>query len=436
MNSKMVKERIYSIDVLRGIVMMLMLLDHTRDFVHHGALLSDPTDPVTTSVPVFFTRWITHYCAPAFVFLSGISIYLQKMYGKSNGELSRFLLTRGLWLVFLEFTIVRLGIVFNFDYSFLALMQVIWVIGVSMIVMAALIWLPLKLVGAIGVLMILLHNLLDGFQVPPNIAFASQPPPDLSQAIWIILHQPGIIPFFGGASHAFVAYPLIPWVGVMAAGYALGVVYSWDSDRRRRLLVTLGLVATFLFVGLRYTNVYGDPAIWRTRDAFVARMEERRAQAGPDDAPIPAVAFDPALAEPAFSILSFLNTQKYPPSLLFLLMTLGPALLILGLIDRIDGKAIWQRIAIVFGRVPLFFYLLQFPLAHAMGIVLSLAAGKDIGYLFISFPQNAEVAPPDHGFSLAVTYAAWIAGLIILFPLCYWYGEYKRRNKNWLLSYL
>ena len=435
MTTQEIKARVYSIDFLRGIVMMLMLLDHTRDFVYHGALLSDPTDPVTTTVPVFFTRWITHYCAPTFVFLSGVSIYLQKMAGKSNGELSRFLFTRGLWLVILEFTIVRLGIVFNLDYSFAGLMQVIWVIGVSMIVMAALIWLPVIVVGALGVLMIALHNLLDVFQVPPNTAFGGQPPPDASQILWIILHQPGVIRIAEGSS-TFVAYPLIPWVGVMAAGYALGVLYRWEPAQRRKLLLGLGLAATVLFVGLRFTNLYGDTQEWRTRDQFIARMEERRAQAAPDDPPIPAVAFDPKLSEPSFTILSFLNTQKYPPSLLFLLMTLGPALILLGLTDRIDGRALWQRIAIVFGRVPLFFYLLQFPLAHAMGIVLSLIAGKDIAYFFLNFPANGEAAPPDHGFSLGVTYAAWIAGLLILFPLCYWYGNYKLRKKHWLLSYI
>lgn len=435
MNDQKLKERIYSVDLLRGLVMMLMLLDHTRDFVHHGALQSDPTDLVTTTVPVFFTRWITHYCAPVFVFLSGISIYLQKMNGKSTGELSRFLLTRGFWLIVLEFTIVRFGIVFNFDYSFAALMQVIWVIGVCMVVMAAMIWLPLRVVGIIGVLMIVFHNLLDAFQVPPSTAFAGTPPPDAWQILWIILHQPGVIPITEGSS-AFVAYPLIPWIGVMASGYAIGVVYGWNFEKRRKLLIGLGIAATILFIGLRLTNLYGDPASWRTREAFVARMEERRAEANPDDPPIPAVAFDPALSEPSFSILSFLNTQKYPPSLLFLLMTLGPALIILGLTDRIKGTAVWQKIAIVFGRVPLFFYLLQFPLAHVIGIVLSVIAGKQIDYLFMNFPQSAEAAPPDHGFSLGVTYAAWIAGLIILFPLCYWYGNLKRRKKNWLLSYL
>jgi uncharacterized membrane protein len=432
-----IKERIYSIDFLRGVVMMLMMLDHTRDFVHHGALQGnpDPTDPVQTTIALFFTRWITHYCAPTFVFLSGVSIYLQKIYGKTNGELARFLLTRGLWLIVLEFTVVRLGIVYNFDYTFAALMQVIWVIGISMIVMAALVWLPTKLVGAIGVLMIVLHNLLDGFQVPPNIAFAGQPAPSFSQSIWMILHQQGVLPIVGDSS-AFIAYPLIPWIGVMAAGYALGTIYGWDSGRRRKWLLGFGLAAIVLFIGLRYSNLYGDTEPWKTRDQSVAMMEERKAQAAPDARPLPPEVFDPKQPEPAFTILAFLNTQKYPPSLLFLLMTLGPSMLFLGLLDRIAGKAIWQRVAIVFGRVPLFFYLLQFPLAHLMGIILSWAAGKDFAYLFASFPDNSRLAPPNHGFSLEVTYLAWIAGLIILFPLCYFYGEYKRKSKHWLLSYL
>ena len=445
MTAETIRERIHSIDFLRGIVMMLMLLDHTRDFVQHGALLSDPTDPVTTNIPLFFTRWITHYCAPTFVFLSGVSIYLQKMYAKTNRNLSRFLFTRGLWLIFLEFTVVRLGFTFNFDYSFFGLLQVIWVIGVSMIVMAGLIWLPVRIVAAIGVLMIVLHNLLDGIQVPPNVAFAGQPPPDAMQVLWMILHQPGVIPIAEGSS-AFVAYPLIPWIGVMAAGYALGTVYSWEAKRRRKWLLGLGMAACALFVLVRFVNVYGDPRPWFTKVEFVERMNERAAREAADPRQasaggpsatdgLNAIAQSP-LSDTTFAVLSFLNTQKYPPSLLFLLMTLGPAMLVLGLTDRIDGKALWQRIAIVFGSVPMFYYLLQMPYAHGAGVLLSRMAGKDVGYLFVNFPNNLEVAPPDHGFSLGVAYVTWIAGLIILYPLCLWWRNLKRRNKHWALSYL
>ncbi|MEO8572683.1 MAG: heparan-alpha-glucosaminide N-acetyltransferase domain-containing protein [Pyrinomonadaceae bacterium] len=434
MNAKKIQERIYSIDFLRGVVMMLMLLDHTRDFVHHEALLTDPTDPATTTVPLFFTRWITHFCAPTFVFLSGVSIYLQKMNGKSAAELSRFLFTRGLWLIILEFTLVRFGFVFNLDYSFFGVAQVIWVIGLSMIVMAALVYLPLRIVGIFGIALIVLHNLFDQFQVLPAIAFGANSPPDLSQMLWMILHQPGVIPLFGGASSAFLAYPLIPWVGVMAAGYALGAIYSWDSARRRKWLLALGLSMCAMFVVIRYTNVYGDPAPWATEEQAAAQVATAAQDRPPDAPPIPP--FEPTLSEPAFSILDFLNTQKYPPSLLYLLMTLGPSIIVLALIDKIDGKAIWQRIAITFGRVPMFYYLLQMPVAHLFGVVLSLLAGKAVGYYFLNFPANGAAAPPDHGFSLPVVYAAWIGGLIILYPLCYWYGNYKRKNKHWLLSYL
>lgn len=405
MTAEAIKQRIYSVDLLRGVVMMIMLLDHTRDFVHSAAFGSDPTDPATTNVALFFTRWITHYCAPTFVFLSGVSIYLQRLKGKSKRELSWFLFTRGLWLIVVEFTIVRTSFVFNFDYSFLGVAQVIWVIGVSMIIMAALIWLPKMLIAAYGLILVLFHNLLDGIQVPANVAFQGQPPPDAFQVLWLVLHQQGGVQLFG--ANTFIAYPLIPWTGVMALGYVVGTIYSWDAERRRKWLLTGGGIATAAFVVLRLINVYGDPSHWQ--------YQERGS---------------------VYTFLSFLNTTKYPPSLLFLLMTLGPALIILALTDRIDGKALWQRIAIAYGRVPMFYYMLQFALAHALAILLSLAAGKSVGYLFMNFPASFAAAPPDAGFDLWVVYVVWIVGLAILFPLCLWYGNYKFRKKHWLLSYI
>ena len=410
MDSEKIKQRIYSVDFLRGVVMMIMLLDHTRDYVHHGALNSDPTDPATTTVALFFTRWITHYCAPTFVFLSGISIYLQRLNGKTNAELSRFLFTRGLWLIFLEFTVVRFAMVFNLDYGFFGMGQVIWVIGVSMIAMAALIYLPVRLVGTLGLLMIVLHNLLDRFQLPPNIAFGGAGDggidPTLAQSLWIILHQMGIVPLFEHGPVIFFAYPLIPWVGVMAAGWAFGELYSLNAKERQTRLYLYGLVATALFVVLRFINIYGDPSPWSGQ------------------------------ASGAQTFLSFFNTTKYPPSLLFLLMTLGPALIVLALTNGIDGRAISQRIAITFGRVPMFFYILQWFTAHGLAIILSLLVGKQVGYLFVNFGENAQAAPPDYGFSLGVVYAVWIVGLMILYPLCKWYGDFKQRHKHWLLSYL
>ena len=422
-----VKQRLLAVDLLRGIVMMIMLLDHVRDFVHAGALQSDPTDPTSTTIPIFFTRWITHFCAPIFVFLSGVSIYLQKADGrKTNAELSRFLLTRGLWLIVLEFTLIRFLIVFNLDYSFFGMAQVIWVIGVSMIVMAALVYLPVAAVGIAGLLMIAAHNLLDGIQVPPNIAFAGTPPPDLGQSLWIILHQAGVIPLFGG-SQLFVAYPLIPWVGVMMAGYALGSVYSWEANTRRRLLLRLGLAVAVLFIVLRFVNVYGDPVRWTT-------PVERTSVSQSETAAINETPPKPRGAE--YTFLSFLNTTKYPPSLLFLLMTLGPALLVLAWADGIDGASFWQRVCINFGRVPLFFYMLQWVVAHSAGVLLGLLAGVDVSYLFRGLFEMGQTAPPGHGSPLWVVYATWITGLIVLYPLCAYYGKIKRRSRHWVFSYL
>lgn len=423
------KKRIYSVDLLRGIVMMIMLLDHTRDYVHHNALLSDPTDMSTTSVALFFTRWITHYCAPIFVFLSGVSIYLQKMYGKTNKQLSWFLFTRGLWLIVLEFTVIRFLVTFNLDYgSIFGMPQVIWVIGVSMIVMAALIYLPIWLVGTFGVAMIVLHNLLDRFNLPFDVVFA--PSKELWQSLWLILHQQGLVPI--GGSAAFFVYPLIPWIGVMAAGYALGVVYSWDPERRKKFLLWLGILATLLFVAVRATNIYGDPSPWTNKTEFV---EAQKAQAASAQAPPGRTVEEPQLSDGAFSILSFLNTTKYPPSLLFLLMTIGPGLIVLALADGISGQRVWQKIPIVFGRVPMFYYILQWIWAHGFAVLLSVIAGKDISYYFNALSPDMKL-PEDNGFSLPIVYLVWIAGLVVIYPLCYWYGNLKQRNKHWLLSYL
>ena len=400
------KLRIHSVDLLRGIVMMIMLLDHVREYVHARALQNDPTDPATTTVTLFFTRWITHFCAPAFVLLSGVSIYLQKRNGKGTGELSRFLWTRGLWLIFLEFTVVRFLVVFNLDYSFFGMAQVIWVIGVSMILMAAMIHLPAKVIGLAGLAMIVLHDLFDGVRVPPQIAFAGTPPPDLLQSLWIVLHQPGVVPLFGGHTQIFFAYPLIPWIGVMMAGYALGTIYDLQAEKRKRRFLYGGAAAIALFILLRLLNVNGDPSRWSEQATQLS------------------------------TFLSILNTTKYPPSLLFLLMTLGPALVVLALADGIDGKALWQRICITFGRVPMFFYILQWIVAHGAGVLLGFLAGVDVNYLFLDLFQMGRAAPPIHGFSLMTVYIVWITGLAAVYPLCAWYGGVKMRNKHWLLSYL
>lgn len=408
------RRRVDSIDLLRGIVMVIMMLDHTRDFVHRYVLQGfDPTDLAHTSVKLFFTRWITHFCAPIFVFLAGTGIYLQWARGKSKGELSRFLITRGFWLIVLEFTWVRTSVVFNFDYSFLGILQVIWVIGISMILMAALIHLPARVVGVFGVALMALHNLLDAFHVsgwrPPD-----GPIPGYWAKLYMILHQQfEAFPVLSIRSPVVVViYPLIPWVGVMAAGYAFGVVYQWDAVKRRNFLIRAGAAATFLFIVLRTIDRYGDPSHWSRQGSV------------------------------AFTLLSFLNTTKYPPSLLFLLMTLGPALLSLAWFESTattkDTATVSRRIRnffVTFGRVPLFFYLLQWPVAHFISVLVHLLAGKPVSWMFGSQSGNFG-APPGMGFNLVVVYLCWIAGVLLLYPLCKWFAGVKARRRDWWLSYL
>ncbi len=402
--------RIDSIDLLRGIVMVVMMLDHTRDFVHSATYQFDPTDLTQTNIALFLTRWITHFCAPIFVFLAGTGAYLQFARGKSKRDLSRFLITRGLWLIFLEFTVVRLGATFSVDYRSGGMMQVIWVIGVSMIVLAGLIHLPLRIVAGFGVAMIALHNLLDRFHVEswrgPDSAV-----PGYGAKLFIILHQAfEAFPIAGWPSPVvFVLYPLIPWIGVMAAGYAFGAIYRWDVIRRRRFLLRLGGAATALFIVVRAINLYGDPSRWSGQSTT------------------------------AFTVLSFLNTTKYPPSLLFLLMTLGPALLALRWFESLEviGKprSRIRNFFVTFGRVPLFFYLLQWPTAHFMAVALHIIAGKPWRWMFGSLP-GLDPIPPGVGFNLAVVYACWLAGILLLYPLCKWFAGVKARRRDWWLSYL
>jgi uncharacterized membrane protein len=403
-----------SIDLLRGVVMVIMMLDHTRDFVHYGALTLNPLDFTQTTTLLFLTRWITHYCAPTFVFLAGTGAYLQFARGKTKSELSRFLITRGLWLIVLEFTVVRLVVLFNIDPGFLGMPQVIWVIGVSMIVLAALIHLPLKVIGAFGLVMIFLHNLLDQFQV----GVMGQALSPLGK-LWMVLHQQGLLHIAGDDSPVvMVLYPLIPWIGVMAAGYAFGALYQKDVSTRRRLLLIIGGLSTVLFVLIRAIDRYGEPFQWARQKNVV------------------------------FTVLSFLNTTKYPPSLLFLLMTLGPAILALAWFESSNKSAepeapaspnVSSRVRkffITFGRVPLFFYVLQWVTAHTISILLHIAFGKPYAWLFQTPVQWFNDPHPGIGFNLAVVYACWIAGVLLLYPLCKWFAGVKQRRRNWWLSYL
>jgi uncharacterized membrane protein len=379
--------RLESIDVLRGVIMVLMALDHVRDFFGKSGL--NPTNPATTTIPLFFTRWVTHFCAPVFFLLTGTGAYLS-LRKRSKRELSQFLFTRGLWLIFLELVVVRcLGWQFNFDYHVI-LLVVLWALGWAMIVLSVLIYLPAWLVTAFGVAMIATHNLLDSI--------------DSSNPLWSILHSPNFL--LNTPRHiVFVTYVLIPWVGVTAAGYGLGQVYRWTPDRRKAFLLRLGIGLTAAFIVVRGINIYGDPLPWTTQKS------------------------------PAFTVLSFLNTNKYPPSLLYLLMTLGPAMLFLW---AVDGKTPrFLRPALIVGKVPMFYYLLHVPLIHVLAVMVCYARYGEAHWMFESttLQQFPITPPPGWGYSLPVIYLIWALVVLALYPLCRWFAALKQRRNDAWLSY-
>jgi uncharacterized membrane protein len=397
-----IRDRVNAVDLLRGIVIVIMLLDHTRDFVHRDVLNFDATDLSKTNVLLFFTRWITHFCAPVFVFLAGTGAFLQNSRGKSRAELSQFLVKRGLWLALLDLTLIRVIMWSNIDYHFATQLSVIWAIGVSMIVLAALIHLPLRLVAAGSIALIALHNLLDIIQIDP--AQGTMPARVFLALPWMVLHQPGLF-YFTPTVYAYVLYPLVPWIGVMAAGYAFGAFYPMEAERRRRILFRLGAALLVSFVLIRGINVYGDPSRWSVQKNAV------------------------------FTLLSFLNVTKYPPSLLFLLLTLGAAILALPWLERKE-KGRLSRIFITFGRVPLFFYIGQWVAVHCLALLASLLAGQPMGWLFATQTTRPSPNPGNLGFSLWLVYAFWLLGLLLLYPLCRWFAAVKRRRRDWWLSYL
>ena len=380
------RTRLDSIDLLRGLVMVLMALDHTRDFF--GGSGANPRDVAAPAL--FLTRWITHYCAPTFIFLAGLSAFLYGARGRSTGEVSRYLFTRGLFLVVLEFTVVTFGWTFA-PFTPHVLAQVIWAIGMCMIVLSVLVYLPRAVIAAIALAMIAGHNLLDGIRAETLGSMAW---------LWTILHQQGLLKFGEGAS-AYVLYPLVPWIGVMAAGYALGPVFQREAGERRRLLVWLGGGITAGFILLRASNLYGDPAPWQMHDTGLA------------------------------TVLSFINCEKYPPSLLYLMMTLGPSLLLLAAFEGMRGRlAGWIA---VFGRVPLFYYVAHIYLLHLLALAFVFATYSDVSWLFADGPPRK---PPGYGLSLPAIYAVWLGALMLLYPACRWFAALKQRRGEWWWSYL
>lgn len=382
-------ERLGSVDLLRGMVMALMALDHVRDYFTDARFY--PLDLTQTNILLYMTRWITHFCAPVFVFLAGTGAFLSLTRGKTVPELSRFLFTRGLWLVFIELTVVRFGWLFNIDYT-LAIGQVIWAIGWSMVALAVLIRFPVKVATIFGLLMIALHNLFDDV-TPDQLGILGWP--------WQILHAGGPINYMQGYSF-LVAYPLIPWIGVMAVGYGFGTILIKEASARRKTLLRLGLAITAGFILIRATNLYGDPNQWSQQKDVV------------------------------FTAFDFINCEKYPPSLLYLMITLGPAIAVLPLLERARG---WMaQFFIVFGRVPMFFYIIHIPLIHGLALLAAYLTGYDTGFMFGNVPPWEW--PPGYGFGLPVVYVVWGGVVLALYPVCKWFAEVKKRRKDVWLSYL
>jgi uncharacterized membrane protein len=390
--------------------MVLMLLDHVRDFTHYSTFLFDPLDQQRTTVWLYATRWITHLCAPAFVMLAGLSVGLKRLRGAPGATLSRFLLTRGLWFVFLEIAFFRYVIWMDLDTSFIAHLQVIWAIGVSMIVLSALVRLPVAAVVAIGAAIVVGHNALDSVRVPPfpPIGNAAVPAPTVIAKLWMVLHQGGFFPIAGASSPiVFANYPVLPWIGIMALGSGLAEVYGWPAERRRALLLRMSAAMLVAFAILRTINGYGDPLRWSHQ------------------------------ADAIKTAMTFMNVQKYPPSLLFTLVTLAPTLAALALLDgkRFDRGP--GAFLVTFGRVPFFFYVLQWPTAHLAGIIVSALHGKAIALYFMNFLAIIQQpTPPDMGGSLWETYAAWAIGVFLLYWPCRWFAGVKARRRDWWLSYV
>ena len=387
--------RIESIDILRGVVMVIMALDHVRDYFHAEAFVSDPSNLETTTPILFFTRFITHYCAPVFIFLAGTSAY---MYGRTRTkqELFTFLFTRGLWLLFVE--IVIMGFLWWFDpaYSFINL-QVIWAIGLCMILLSILIYLPKRLLLFIGLLLVFGHNLLDEFTMQGN---------SLGAIVWYILHQPNFITL-GETRVVSFLYPILPWVGVISLGYCFGTYYGRDYDPsvRRKWLLRLGIGAIILFVVVRGINIYGNVAPWAVQKDEV------------------------------YTFLSFMSITKYPPSLAFLLITLGPAFLFLYGIEKIKNKT--TDFFLVFGRVPFFYYVLHVFIIHILAMIILELTGGNWRRLIITKDVlwNGDLA--GYGYRLWVVYVIWIGVVLLLYPFCKKFMEYKIKNKTkWWLSYL
>ena len=387
-------KRIQSIDFLRGIIMAIMALDHSRDFFHSAALISKPLDPSTTYPALFFTRWITHFCAPTFVFLSGLSAWLQSQ-RKTKKELQWFLITRGLWLIVFDLTVLTFILTADIHFG-MFLLETLWSIGAGMIILGLLINLPFRLILSIGLLIFFGHNLLD---FAKRNSMSGLPP------WWKLLQQPGFIPLWKGHG-VLVLYPFLSWAGLTLLGYCCGRLFTESKfAQRKKILVGIGVSLIVFFVIVRTINVYGDPGHWQTQSTVVK------------------------------TFYSFMNVQKYPPSLLFLCATIGPVLILLALLENIDNR--FQRIISVFGRVPFFYFAVHLLILHAAQIIIYLTRHSLSEGMKGASGAVVKFGAPGEGYSLPAVYAIWFSIILLMYPLCKQYDGYKRHNKNkWWLSYL
>lgn len=375
--------RNHAIDLLRGLVMILMVLDHSRDFMSNVSF--KPTDLTQTTGLLFFTRWITHYCAPVFVLLSGTSAYLSSARQKGTKELVSYLATRGLWLILLELTWIRCTWEFNFDFTQNEF-GVIWAIGWSMLALAAVVALPVQKIAAIGFSIVAFHNLLDGIHASDLGSFAP---------FWLFLHESGAYAF--GNIKVMFLYPVLPWVGVIFLGYSLGYVLEKWGEEKNYKLIPLGLGLCFAFILVRSINIYGDLYAWSLQ------------------------------SDALMTVLSFLNTTKYPPSLDYLLMTLGPAMVLLGLFAKIENP---PRVLLAFGRVPLFFYLVHIPMIHLLAhVAVAVSSGTSVWEFGIRKPAGV-------GFGLLAVYLTCAFVIFCLYPLSKWFGKLKMQKAHPFLRFL
>lgn len=391
----MKSKRVESIDLLRGIIMVIMALDHTRDFFHIKAFSGDPLDHATTTPILYATRWVTHFCAPLFIFLAGTSAWFQSR-RKTVKELSSFLMSRGLWIILIDVFVITLITTANIRYD-VFIIQVLWSIGISMVILGLMIRLPFKIILATGLLIVLGHNLLDYAEAGrTSLPFW-----------WHLIHKQGFFTLWGDRG-LFIFYPFLPWTGLMLLGYCFGSIFTnYDEKTRSRKLLWMGLALIGTFILLRLTNIYGDPRPWTGRET------------------------------PVQTFMDFMNVEKYPPSLLYMCATVGTALIFLSLVKEVKGRL--SSFFLVFGRVPMFYYILHFFLLSVTNIMLFFLRGHTLEEGMKGSPgMPFKFIIPDEGYDLLTVYLMWMGLVIfILYPICRWYDKYKSSHpeKKWL-SYL